>query len=719
MPHLPRRALAGAHILSAIGISLAAVAHAGPARKAPYEPPFPKNAGATGAENLLLNAKVSASGHWSDKTPARAVNGNDDENDHWACEGLPAWIAADLGARKNLSAVRVKPYRSDGRVYQFKVEGSLDGASWFTLADHTANSITAPEDGFLFTFAPREARHLRVTVTGNSKGAANGAHIVEMEAYAKLPDKAMVALVGSTDERYPPTGAVSAAPAAKGLALRAWRGERANGQLVLAAPAAQPETSVACAGLRGSGGRTLPVSLNFVRFVRAQGKVVSDILDTETTLDLAPGTNRPVWVAVNVPRDAAPGRYVGEILVRSASGTTKVPVMTEVLPATLPEPRDWKVHFDLWQHPDAVARYHDVPMWSAEHFALMKPLMSRLADAGQKTITCTLIDEAWAGQTYDRFRGMIEWRRRADGSWRYDYSVFDRWVEFMQKECGFENARIHCYTMIPWSLKFAYLDEARGVHDTLELKPGTPEYEKHWAAFLKDFTAHLRAKGWLEKTRVGIDERPDHLLRPTLALLAKHAPELKVASAINHRSDLNAQIDDVSPVIMTTGEFNEALLEARRSEGRRTTFYVCCGPMVPNSFTFSPPAESEWLGLFAAARGYDGFLRWAYNSWVENPLDSTDFTSWPSGDCFLVYPGNRSSIRFERLRDGLEDFEKVRLLREAALKNPTPAAKAAMSKVDEALKDFSWPRGGKSGVHAGDVKAATDAIDEAAAVLKP
>ena len=330
-------------------------------------------------------------------------------------------------------------------------------------------------------------------------------------------------------------------------ALRAWRGERAAGQIVITAPSAQPETTVSCAGLRGPGGAPLPVSTRFVRYTHAAGKLRADILDTESALDLAAGTNRPVWISIDVPRDAAPGRYTGELLVRSATGVSKVPVSAEVLPATLPAPKDWKVHFDLWQHPDAVARYHDVPMWSREHFDLMRPLMRRLADAGQKTITCTLIDEAWGGQTYDRFRGMVEWRRKADGSWSYDYAAFDRWVEFMQKECGFESARIHCYTMIPWSLKFAYFDETRGVHDTLELKPGTPEYEKHWAGFLKNFIAHLRAKGWLEKTRIGIDERPDHLLRPTLELLAKHAPELKVASAINHRSDLNKQVDDVSP----------------------------------------------------------------------------------------------------------------------------------------------------------------------------
>ncbi|MEX0360320.1 MAG: DUF4091 domain-containing protein, partial [Allomuricauda sp.] len=53
-----------------------------------------------------------------------------------------------------------------------------------------------------------------------------------------------------------------------------------------------------------------------------------------------------------------------------------------------------------------------------------------------------------------------------------------------------------------------------------------------------------------------------------------------------------------------------------------------------------------------------------YNSWVENPLQDSRFRTWPAGDTYLVYPGNRSSIRFETLREGIQDAEKVRVLRE-------------------------------------------------------
>jgi hypothetical protein len=70
------------------------------------------------------------------------------------------------------------------------------------------------------------------------------------------------------------------------------------------------------------------------------------------------------------------------------------------------------------------------------------------------------------------------------------------------------------------------------------------------------------------------------------------------------------------------------------------------------------------MGWHADALGYSGFLRWAYNSWVEDPLYDTTHVNWTPGDCFLVYPGGRSSIRFERLREGIQDFEKIRIVSE-------------------------------------------------------
>ena len=53
------------------------------------------------------------------------------------------------------------------------------------------------------------------------------------------------------------------------------------------------------------------------------------------------------------------------------------------------------------------------------------------------------------------------------------------------------------------------------------------------------------------------------------------------------------------------------------------------------------------------------------------------FRSWGAGDTYTVYPGPRSSIRFERFTEGLQNCEKIRILREEL------AAKGAKSKLEK------------------------------------
>ncbi|MCX7599676.1 MAG: DUF4091 domain-containing protein, partial [Armatimonadetes bacterium] len=99
---------------------------------------------------------------------------------------------------------------------------------------------------------------------------------------------------------------------------------------------------------------------------------------------------------------------------------------------------------------------------------------------------------------------------------------------------------------------------------------------------------------------------------------------------------------------------------------------------------------AAWMGWYAAAQGYSGFLRWAYDSWVEDPLYDTSYVTWPAGDCFLVYPGPRTSIRFERLREGIQDYEKVRLVRAALEKSGGEAARESLGRLQAALGRFTY-----------------------------
>ena len=484
--------------------------------------------------------------------------------------------------------------------------------------------------------------------------------------------------------------------------LSGWRGERCSFQLVVQANGAAKNMRVATEPLAKNNIRH-PFTASMVRYTRAAGKVVADIIGDENMCDNPAGVLRPVWVQVDIPRELKAGTYAGSVVVR-ADGCPAVscPVELEVLPQTLPAPRDWKMHFDLWQQPESVARWHGVKPWSPEHLALMKPLMKRLADAGQKAITCAIIDEAWNGQTYDWFPSQVDWIMGADGEMHYDYSAFDTWVEFMMNEVGMKDADIFCYTMIPWGMNIKYWNEAadQSAFGTLHLDHKSPDFERVWGHFLKDFRQHLQEKGWLNRTSIALDERGDDLVRAAMAVIRKCAPELRIVSSVNKPSEVSQGVYVLSPALEHTGMLTPQLKQERKGQGGKTIFYTCCGPQKPNTFTFSPPAEAEWLPLFAAANHLDGYSRWAYNSWNRNPFDCTDFGTWPSGDCFLVYPGNLSSIRFERMRDGIEEYEKVRILRQ---RGNTDA-------LDKTLQQIFTLQNAFGNSHAQDVQRAKEAI---------
>ena len=83
-------------------------------------------------------------------------------------------------------------------------------------------------------------------------------------------------------------------------------------------------------------------------------------------------------------------------------------------------------------------------------------------------------------------------------------------------------------------------------------------------------------------------------------------------------------------------------------------------------------------------------LRWAYNSWAENPQYDSRFGPWISGDTYFVYPFNRSSVRFEKLIDGIEVAEKVRQLRNEGV--DVSDVEEALKKIrDEKITDYTLP----------------------------
>ncbi len=510
---------------------------------------------------------------------------------------------------------------------------------------------------------------------------------------------------GSTDKLYFRSEVPDLETATLSWEGTGWRGERMNAQMLVWSPDTLRQVCFTMNDLVNAEGDVLSknnMQLNMVRYVlsdypyganalhcaagsRDTAYLMPDRLETLDRFEVPGRTTRPVWLSFDIPEDAKPGVYSGTIEVNTEEYDASLQVKIEVQDQRLPAPGDWKFRLDLWQNPWVVAWYYHLEPWSEEHQSLLKKHLKLYADAGGKYITTYAVHSPWSDNSYRIEGTMIDWIKREDGSWHFDYSIFDQYVS-LAMEVGVDEA-ITIYTLIPWGDRFRYMDEKTGHYVYATWAPTSNDFKEFWHIFLDDLKAHLEDKGWFEKTYLGINENPLDYTLAAAKVIHDHSEEWKITYAGNWHPELDHLLDDYSFLYGEEPSVEE--VKARSEKGFTSTYYVCCNPAKPNNFVYSPPIEGRWMGWYTAAYGYDGFLRWAYDAWPEDPVRDARHVLWPAGDCFLVYPGANSSIRFEKLREGIVDYEKIRILRELASASSDKEIRKLMHAFDTYLKTFT------------------------------
>lgn len=512
---------------------------------------------------------------------------------------------------------------------------------------------------------------------------------------------------GSTDELYLRCEVPSLNQESLIWEETGWKGERINAQVLVWSPDTIQQVRFFVSDLTNASGKTISkdhVKLNMVRYVVSNLPYNAQKFDCGAPMDSAwlmpdrfeafdrfdlPGkTVRPVWVSFEIPETAEPGDYFGAIEINSLKEKVSLKVNVTVQKQVLPKPHDWKFRLDLWQNPWVIAWYYHVEPWSAEHKILLKQHMKLYADAGGKYITTYAVHSPWGDNSYMIEGTMIDYIKKSDGSWKFDYSIFDQYVN-LAMEVGIDEA-ITIYTPVPWGNRFRYLDEKSGNYIYEGWSPNSAQYKTFWNTFLNDLRVHLTEKGWFKKTYLGINENPLDITLASIHVIKENSKDWRITYAGDWHPELASILDDYSPII--TSEPSPVELKARSAKDLTTTYYVCCNPTKPNNFVFSPPVEGRYISWYAAACGYNGFLRWAYDAWPADPVRDARHTAWPAGDCYLVYPGGNSCIRFEKLREGIVDYEKIRILRDLASKSNNKNVKSLMAELETHLATFTVER---------------------------
>lgn len=231
----------------------------------------------------------------------------------------------------------------------------------------------------------------------------------------------------------------------------------------------------------------------------------------------------------------------------------------------------------------------------------------------------------------------------------------------------------------------------------------TQEYKNALRAYLQALEAHLREKGWLDEAYVYWFDEPEpkdyEFVMNGFRKLKEYAPGLRRMLTEQVEPELIGGPNVWCPV---TPAYDHERAEERRKAGEVFWWYICTGPQAPYCTLFIDHAGTElrvWLWQ-TWQRRIEAVLVWQTNYWTsscaypdptrpQNPYeDPMGWVSgystpagvrlpWGNGDGRFIYPpeaaadaqqeetvldGPVDSIRWEMLRDGIEDYEYLAML---------------------------------------------------------
>lgn len=402
-------------------------------------------------------------------------------------------------------------------------------------------------------------------------------------------------------------------------------------------------------------------------------------------IPLMAGKNQPLWITVHVSRDKPAGDYFGQITVVSDAWEATIPILLHVWNFTLPERNHIETAFGF--NLSLACRYHNVSK-EEDRRRLLDLYFESFSEHRISPYNPTPLDPF-----------VVQFEPQANPPVaKIDFSRFDRAMEKALQRFHFTNFDLPIHGMGGGTF-----------HDRIEpslagFGESTPQYQAMFADQVRQIEAHLREKGWLEMAYVYWFDEPEpkdyDFVRAGMERLKKYAPGLRRMLTEEPVEPLYGAVDIWCPV---TPNYNHEIAESRRQHGERFWWYVCTGPKAPYCTLFiDHPAIELRVWLWQTwQRKIDGILVWSSNYWTssaafpdgfqdpyEDPMGYVSGYStpkgvkrhWGNGDGRFIYPplaasvpGKTtepviakpvSSIRWEMLREGIEDFEMLWLLRE-------------------------------------------------------
>ncbi len=488
--------------------------------------------------------------------------------------------------------------------------------------------------------------------------------------------------------------------------IDAVRNEFESGQIIVSANARIEKLTAKAGPVTGPDGAKPRISVQFVGYVPVKrgttdtppehlvakgGGSYPDPIIEKTAVAVEAGKSQSIWVTVYVPKTAAAGDYAGSIVISADGATQSVPVKVTVHQVTLPDART--LHITNWFAPGNIAKGHGVELYSDAYWKWLEVWARFMADYRQDTILTHIFD-------------LIKGQDDGKGNLTFDFSQFDRFVEIFKKAgvIGIIEGGHIAGRHGPWDVP-----DFRGFYPKITMPDGSArknpevnvtseEYKFFLSQFFPALQKHLEAKGWLDHYVQHLTDEPiaenAKSYKKAAGYIRQFAPKLKIIDA--SMCDQIAGAIDIWVPQPPEFEAKIKFFRDREKAGDVVWFYTCLSPKgkYMNRFIDYPLLDVRLLHWVNFKYDLPGYLHWGFNWWQgSDPFVDLE-PNWggenylPPGDSHIAYPGKKgpmSSIRLEAMRDGIEDYELLRLLEK---KNPKLAREICDSIV-RSLTDYT------------------------------
>lgn len=398
-------------------------------------------------------------------------------------------------------------------------------------------------------------------------------------------------------------------------------------------------------------------------------------LPSEGAVDVYPGRWRALWIDIDVTETAPAGNFPIELsLTKDGHVLGSASATVTIYSTCLPEQK--LIHTE-WIHTDCLADHYHVPVFSEEYWEIVDHFLQEYTARGCNMILTPLFTPPLdTAPGTERTTVQLVGVRLENNQYSFDFSLLKRWVDLCQKRGIKYFEMSHLFSQ--WGAK--YPPKVIVSEDGTEKQlfgwhtPQSAEYISFLHVFLPELTAVLKKWGLDGATYFHLSDEPSpsdlegyRHAREAVAPLLKGFHTIDALSSYEfYRHGL---VDKPIPGNNEIDEFLEHGLT-----DMWTYYCVLQSDEVSNRFMSMPSLRNRILGLQLYKYNIEGFLHWGYNFYNSqfslehiNPYQVTDAGgAFPSGDAFLVYPGDdrypEESIRIMVLQEALNDLRSCRLL---------------------------------------------------------